>query len=171
VNGSIRITEQGEVIASKYGLPDIAQRTLELTVSATLEATLRPPEAELSAKDRAEFESVMDELADTAAHHYRLWVRDEPPRPLDIVSLAAICDAFLPRIFLRLGRPVPIGTVTMTTYFHASGDEIAAQSDRHVYGIARGENFRNRFYEQSAEVWSDDGTLLATSQQLTYYRA
>jgi phosphoenolpyruvate carboxylase len=78
VNGSIRITEQGEVIASKYGLPDIAQRTLELTVSATLEATLRPPEAELSDKDRSEFESVMDELAETAAHHYRKWVRDDP---------------------------------------------------------------------------------------------
>jgi hypothetical protein len=31
----------------------------------------------------------------------RLWVRDEPPRPLDFASLAALCDVFFPRIWLR----------------------------------------------------------------------
>lgn len=112
-----------------------------------------------------------EDMGPRASSGSRLWMRDEPPRPLTITSLAALCDAFLPRVFLRLGKPVPIGTVTMTTYFHGNRDEIAMQSDRHVYGVARGENFRNRFYEQSAEVWSDSGTLLATSQQLTYYRA
>jgi phosphoenolpyruvate carboxylase len=40
VNGQIRLTEQGEVIASKYANPEIGRRNLEMLVAATLEATL-----------------------------------------------------------------------------------------------------------------------------------
>ncbi|TSE25948.1 Phosphoenolpyruvate carboxylase [Tepidimonas sediminis] len=43
VRGQLRLTEQGEVIASKYGHPDIGRRNLETLVAATLEATLLPP--------------------------------------------------------------------------------------------------------------------------------
>ena len=43
VNGQIRLTEQGEVIASKYAHPEIGRRNLETLVSATLEATLLQP--------------------------------------------------------------------------------------------------------------------------------
>jgi phosphoenolpyruvate carboxylase len=40
IRGSLRVTEQGEVILAKYGRPGIAVRTLELTTTAVLEATL-----------------------------------------------------------------------------------------------------------------------------------
>lgn len=43
VNGQIRLTEQGEVIASKYANPEIGRRNLETLVAATLEASLLPP--------------------------------------------------------------------------------------------------------------------------------
>jgi phosphoenolpyruvate carboxylase len=43
VNGQIRLTEQGEVIASKYAQPEIGRRNLETLVAATLEATLLKP--------------------------------------------------------------------------------------------------------------------------------
>lgn len=43
VRGQIRLTEQGEVIGSKYANPDIGRRNLETLVAATLEATLIPP--------------------------------------------------------------------------------------------------------------------------------
>ncbi len=43
VQGAIRITEQGEVIASKYSNPEIGRRNLEILVAATLEATLLQP--------------------------------------------------------------------------------------------------------------------------------
>ena len=43
VRGQIRLTEQGEVIGSKYGNPDIGRRNLETLVAATLEATLLQP--------------------------------------------------------------------------------------------------------------------------------
>ena len=43
VNGQLRLTEQGEVIASKYSHPEIGRRNLETLVAATLEATLLHP--------------------------------------------------------------------------------------------------------------------------------
>ncbi len=57
VNGQIRLTEQGEVIAAKYANPQIGRTQLELFVAATLEATLlserqAPPEEFLAAADR-----------------------------------------------------------------------------------------------------------------------
>ncbi|HEY9025742.1 MAG TPA: phosphoenolpyruvate carboxylase, partial [Burkholderiaceae bacterium] len=56
VNGQIRLTEQGEVIASKYANPEIGLRNLETLVAATLEATLlhttkTPPRAFLDAAE------------------------------------------------------------------------------------------------------------------------
>ena len=40
VQGSIRITEQGEVIAAKYATPELGRRNLEILAAATLEASL-----------------------------------------------------------------------------------------------------------------------------------
>jgi len=56
VRGQIRLTEQGEVIASKYANPDIGRRNLDALVAATLQATLAPetkpvPQAFLAAAD------------------------------------------------------------------------------------------------------------------------
>jgi acyl-CoA thioesterase len=99
-----------------------------------------------------------------------LWIRDDPPRPLDFLSLAAICDNFLPRIYVRRRRRTPVGTVSMTAYFHADGPMLAAQADRFVLGVARALSFRNGFFDQSAEVWSDAGELLASTHQIVYFR-
>lgn len=101
----------------------------------------------------------------------RLWVRDDPPRPATFESIASMADCFFPRVFLRLGRMLPAGTVSMTTYFHAEAAVLQAQADRYLYGVARGLEFRNGFFDQVAEIWSDDAQLLARSHQLVYYKA
>jgi acyl-CoA thioesterase len=100
----------------------------------------------------------------------RVWVRDEPARPLDFVSLSALCDAFFPRIFIRRPKLVPIGTVSLTTYFHADQQQLNEAGSDHVFGSARSNHFGKGFFDQSAEVWSRSGTLLATTHQVVYFK-
>ncbi|AYZ65990.1 phosphoenolpyruvate carboxylase [Burkholderia multivorans] len=76
VNGQIRLTEQGEVIASKFANPEIGRRNLETVVAATLEASLLPQSnapAQLPA-----FETAMQTLSDTAMAAYRALVYETP---------------------------------------------------------------------------------------------
>jgi acyl-CoA thioesterase len=99
-----------------------------------------------------------------------LWLRDDPARPLDALSLVAQCDVFYPRIFRRRQRFTPAGTVSMTTYFHAEAAAFAEQGSRPVLARARGQRFTHGFFDQSAEVWSDSGQLLASSHQVVYFK-
>lgn len=69
VQGRIRITEQGEVIAGKYGTRESAITNLEAMTSATLLASLSP--APLSNTENETFAAAMDTLSDTAFHAYR----------------------------------------------------------------------------------------------------
>ena len=79
VNGQIRLTEQGEIIASKFSNAEIGRRNLELLVSATLEASLTPNAANAAQSARLHrFESVMAELSNRAYKAYRDLVYDTP---------------------------------------------------------------------------------------------
>ena len=79
VNGQIRLTEQGEIIASKFSNPEIGRRNLALLVAATLEASLMPPPADSKhTKKLAEFENVMAELSELAYQAYRDLVYETP---------------------------------------------------------------------------------------------
>lgn len=73
VAGSLRVTEQGEMIRFKFGVPEIAIRNLELYTSATLEASLAPP-----AEPKQEWRQLMDELSSCALSAYREVVRNDP---------------------------------------------------------------------------------------------
>lgn len=99
-----------------------------------------------------------------------LWVRDEPPRGLDFRSLAALCDVFFPRIFVKRPSWVPIGTVSFTVYFHADAATLAAIGSHHLLAHARAQQFRNGFFDQSAELWGPGGELLAVTHQIVYYK-
>jgi phosphoenolpyruvate carboxylase len=75
VQGQIRVTEQGEVIAAKYGNPDIGRRNLETLVAATLEATLLP---EHGGAPKAAYLEAMDALSEHAFRAYRRLVYETP---------------------------------------------------------------------------------------------
>ncbi len=100
----------------------------------------------------------------------QLWLRDDPPRPLDFLSLAAMADVFFPRVWRRRAVMTPVGTVSMTVYFHAGSAELAATGEGHLLGQARSQSFFNGFFDQSAELWNEAGHLLATTHQIVYYK-
>jgi len=76
VSCQIRITEQGEVIASKYGNPEVGRRNLEILVAATLEATLL--DLENATAPAADFHAAMERLSELAFQSYRSLVYETP---------------------------------------------------------------------------------------------
>ncbi len=98
------------------------------------------------------------------------WLRDAPPRPLDHASLTAICDAFFPRIFLRRPRMAPIATVSLNIYFHVDALDLAKEGSAPVLCVAKAQVFHKGYYDQEGQVWGGDGVLLATTQQIAWYK-
>lgn len=68
VNGQIRITEQGEIISSKYSNADVGRHNLEILAAATLEASLLQPK---HSAPRDEYIAAMEELSNLAYAAYR----------------------------------------------------------------------------------------------------
>jgi len=100
----------------------------------------------------------------------QFWLRDSPARTPDFAALASWCDTFYPRIFLKRAGFVPAGTVSLTTYFHTDAATLAALGDNHVLASAQAQVFRKGYFDQSAQIWSAGGELLATSHQIVYYK-
>jgi len=76
VNGQIRITEQGEVIASKYSNPEIGRRNLETLVAATMEATMLHHHGADSTMP--EYHRILEQLSADAYDAYRKLVYETP---------------------------------------------------------------------------------------------
>jgi acyl-CoA thioesterase len=100
----------------------------------------------------------------------RLWVRDQPPRALDFASLTALADVFTPRIWHRRATFVPLGTVSLTVYFHANAEQLQASGTGYLLGQAQGQAFGQGYFDQSAQLWNEAGDLLATSHQVVYFK-
>jgi phosphoenolpyruvate carboxylase len=73
VDGTLRVTEQGEMIQTLFGLPGIATRTMEVYTSATLDAWLVPGD-----EPRRDWRDCMQRLGEDAAADYHGYVRERP---------------------------------------------------------------------------------------------
>ena len=80
IDGQIKMTEQGEVISDKFGLPALAKENLELTLAAALEATVLNRKPRQSSNDLNTWNECMDLISEHAFTSYRALV-DKPELP------------------------------------------------------------------------------------------
>jgi len=101
----------------------------------------------------------------------KLWIADRVPRTIDALSLTAMSDAFFGRVFHARRELMPFGTVSLTTYFHADADDLANEDISRVVAVAYAKIFHKSYGDQSGELWSPSGRLLATTTQIAYFKA
>jgi len=106
-----------------------------------------------------------------ASAYSKLWIGDRVPRKIDMLSLVSMSDAFFARVFHARRELVPFGTVTLTTYFHVSSEDLAAEDITHVMACADAKIFNRSYQDQNGELWSPSGKLIATTTQMGYFKA
>jgi acyl-CoA thioesterase len=90
------------------------------------------------------------------------WLRLRDERQVDAATLVAVCDAWFPAVFQVLSQPLAVPTLELTVHVRGS---VPRASDWLLgrYGTRLA---RDGFLEESAEVFSREGELLAESRQL-----
>ena len=98
------------------------------------------------------------------------WVRETSGTRSIICCSRTSPTARPPRSFYWSEGPRPSTTLTLSVYFHATHDELAAVGDDYLLSEAFGTRGANATSEEHLRLWSRQGALLATSQQLAWYR-
>lgn len=88
----------------------------------------------------------------------------------DKALLGMVTDNSAPRAFYALGRTVSTTTLSLTVYLHASAEEVAAVGDDFILIECEGRVGGGGASDERSSYWRRDGKLLATSEQLAWYR-
>ena len=97
------------------------------------------------------------------------WVRSRGG-PLDKAMLGMVTDNSAPRAMYALGPTIMTTTLTLTAYLHATVEELAAVGDDFILVECEGRVGGGGASDERSSYWSRDGKLLATSEQLAWYR-
>ncbi len=98
------------------------------------------------------------------------WVRETSGRALDAIQLAYLADNYPPRSWSRRTEPGPYSTVTLSAYFLATDAELAALGDDDVLLDVSCSRAESSTVAAQARIWSRGGVLLATTEQLGWFR-
>jgi acyl-CoA thioesterase len=104
---------------------------------------------------------------DTVSHG---WVRETSGRKCDAIQLAYLCDVFAPRVFHISKGPRPTSTVTLSLSILAGPEELAAVGDDWILNEVTATRIEQSQAGSHARHWSRAGKLLATSEQLCWFR-
>ncbi len=97
------------------------------------------------------------------------WVRSRRG-PLDRALLGMMTDNSPPRAFYALGRTVRTTTLSLTAYLHATAADLAAVGEDYILVEYEGRVGNAGSSDEHSRYWRRDGKLLATSEQLAWYR-
>jgi acyl-CoA thioesterase len=97
------------------------------------------------------------------------WVRSRNG-PMDKARLGMVTDNSAPRAMYALGRTIMTTTLTLTVYLHATSEELAAIGEDFILVECEGRVGGGGASDERSSYWSRDGKLLATSEQLAWYR-
>jgi acyl-CoA thioesterase len=98
------------------------------------------------------------------------WVRETSGRAIDHAQLAYLSDGYPPRIFFTSAGPRVSSTITLSVYFHATEREVHELGDDYVLMEATGTRAESSTAGQQARLWSRKGQLLATTEQLHWFK-
>lgn len=98
------------------------------------------------------------------------WIREASGRPVDAIQLAFLSDVYAPRVFHISAAPRPSSTVTLSITYLAGSDELARVGDDYVLSEVEGTRIEQAQAGSRSNLWSPQGTLLATSEQLCWFR-
>ena len=98
------------------------------------------------------------------------WEKEKSGRPIDAVQIAFLADLGAPRIFFVSDGPRMSSTITMSIYFLATSDELAACGDDYILSDMIGTRANGATIGSQKDMWGRTGTLLATSEQLCWFR-
>jgi len=97
------------------------------------------------------------------------WVRSRRG-PMDKAVLGMVTDNSAPRAMYALGQTIHTTTLTLTAYLHATADELAEVGDDFILVECEGRVGGGGASDERSSYWSRGGKLLATSEQLAWYR-
>ncbi len=103
-------------------------------------------------------------------HHSLCWAKEVDDIPVDYPQLALFADMFPPRVFAATGERFSASTITFSTYFHASAEEVAETGADYILLEGRGRRGSYGTCDVTAALWRRDGHLLATTEQLCWFR-
>jgi acyl-CoA thioesterase len=94
------------------------------------------------------------------------WLRLKEPRIADALLVAALMDAWMPCLFARLAEPIAAPTVDLTIHFRAPLPLPGAAPDDFYLGVFSSQLAAEGLFDETGELWSRDGQLIAQSRQL-----
>lgn len=97
------------------------------------------------------------------------WMRSRRD-PMDKALLGMLCDNSPPRAFYALGAQVMTTTLSLSVFLHASAEEVAAVGNDFILVEYEGRIGGGGASDERSSYWRRDGKLLATSEQLVWYR-
>jgi acyl-CoA thioesterase len=98
------------------------------------------------------------------------WVRHKQRFEVDHALLAMLADFVPGRPMIKFDRFMPFTTVSMNIYFHGSEAELAAAGDDYLLNDTVSRRCEGGYFDHELKLWSRQGALLLTSEQICAYR-